>query len=87
MSGTIFILIIFILGVVVLIFMIKVMRQEKYEIMQVKDKYIPLVESGKYLYREEKSGILKAGVGDKYIMCETRDLAKSIIDEYNKQKK
>ena len=60
-------------------------RRKKYSILEVNGKYVPMIEGGRYLYKDANTGILMGGIGDEYMLLDTEDEAKKFIDEYHKQ--
>ncbi|HNW89859.1 MAG TPA: hypothetical protein PKN48_09360 [Bacteroidales bacterium] len=81
---SIFVLVSLIAGIILIILVIRNKRRKKYKILDVNGKYVPMLESGRYIYREENTGALSAGVGDEYMLLDTEREAKQIIDEYHK---
>ncbi len=81
---SIFVLVSLIAGIILIILVIRNKRRKKYKILDVNGKYVPMLESGRYIYRDENMGALSAGVGDEYMLLDTEGEAKQIIDEYHK---
>jgi len=77
-------LVVVIIGIVAVSFILK-NRRKKYLILEVNGKYVPMIESGRYLYKDANTGILMGGIGDEYMLLDTEDEAKKFIDEYHKQ--
>jgi len=77
-------LVVVIIGIVAVSFILK-NRRKKYLILEVNGKYVPMIESGRYLYKDANTGILMGGIGDEYVLLDTEDEAKKFIDEYHKQ--
>ncbi len=79
-------LVVVIIGIVAVSFILK-NRRKKYLILEVHGKYVPMIESGRYLYIDTNTGLLMGGIGDEYMLLDTEEDAKKIIDQYNKQMK
>lgn len=77
-------LVVVIIGIVAVSFILK-NRRKKYLILEVNGKYVPMIEGGRYLYKDANTGILMGGIGDEYMLLDTENEAKKIIDEYHKQ--
>jgi len=77
-------LVVVIIGIVAVSFILK-NRRKKYLILEVNGKYVPMIEGGRYLYKDANTGILMGGIGDEYMLLDTEDEAKKFIDEYHKQ--
>ncbi|HPI30300.1 MAG TPA: hypothetical protein PLS26_07205 [Bacteroidales bacterium] len=70
---------------IIIIRIVIIKRRKKYVILEVNGKYVPMIESGRYLYIDTNTGLLMGGIGDEYMLLDTEEEAKRIIDEYNKQ--
>lgn len=70
---------------IIIIRIVIIKRRKKYVILEVHGKYVPMIEGGRYLYKDANTGILMGGIGDEYMLLDTEDEAKKIIDEYHKQ--
>ncbi len=73
-----------IIGIIAVSLIIK-KRRKKYLILEVNGKFVPMIEGGRYLYKDANTGILMGGIGDEYMLLDTENEAKKIIDEYHKQ--
>jgi len=70
---------------IIIIRIVIIKRRKKYVILEVNGKYVPMIEGGRYLYKDANTGILMGGIGDEYMLLDTEDEAKKFIDEYHKQ--
>jgi len=70
---------------IIIIRIVIIKRRKKYVILEVNGKYVPMIEGGRYLYKDANTGILMGGIGDEYMLLDTENEAKKIIDEYHKQ--
>lgn len=79
------VLLVFLAACIIIIRIVIIKRRKKYVILEVHGKYVPMIEGGRYLYKDANTGILMGGIGDEYMLLDTEDEAKKIIDEYHKQ--
>lgn len=83
----IFVFLVLLAGVIFVILIIWSKHRKKYRILEVNGKYVPMIEGGRYLYADEKTGILMSSIGDQYMLIDTEEDAKKCIDDYHKQLK
>jgi len=75
------IFVLLIITAILILYIVYTKRRNKYKILKTNSGYVPMIGNF-YIYKTKDTGELKLGIGDQYILCETEEEAKKIIDDY-----